>query len=224
MENIWPVVKQQSPGTKACTTVSDFRGKCVSLGIIAHQWPVVRKNRLYVTSQRFHILPLVHVPRVQRVLYPGHINRATTFPAGYIILTGRKQHNIGQKAHQGLFLHYFLSAAATKVLFAFGNKKAGETGGSGPIHVYKIPDGDCMWKHSSGAEHTAELLWIFGSSFCCHPVWRISSWQHDRKTDQKKVWRWQKVNTRKLVWTGQNWYEHRLGIRRQFLRSRGAMF
>lgn len=38
---------------------------------------------------------------------------------------------------------------------------------SGSIHVYKIPDSDCMGKHFSGAEHTAELLWIFGSSFCC---------------------------------------------------------
>lgn len=144
MESISPVVKQQSPGTKTCTTVSDFRGKCESLGITVHQWPVVRKNMLYLTSQRFQTLPLVHVLNVHRVFYPSHINTASAFPAGCIILTGCKQHNVIQKAHQELFLHYFLSAGATKVLFAFGSKKAGGIQGSGCIHVYKIPDGDCM--------------------------------------------------------------------------------
>lgn len=49
-------------------------------------------------------------------------------------------------------------------------KRQGRWGSeSGPVLVYKIPDSDCMEKHSS-AEHSAELFLIFESSFCCHPL------------------------------------------------------
>lgn len=155
---------------------------------------------------RFHTLPLVHVLTVNCVTLPWPYQHSHCLPSRVYTPYRLQTAQIGQKAQQELFLHYFLSAGATKVLFAFGSKKAGHTGGSGsgPIHVYKIPDGDRMGKHSSGAEHTAELLWIFGSSFCCHLLWSISSCHHGRKNDQKKAWCWQEVNTSKLVWTGQN--------------------
>lgn len=113
----------------------------------------------------------------------------------------------------------------TRQLFAIGSKKAGgaEGSGSGTTYIYKIPDGDCMFKHSSGAEHTTQLLWIFGSSLCSHPSWSISGWHCGRKDWQKNVWHRQKVDTRA------NWYEqarkkYRLGMRRQLLGSRGVMF
>lgn len=107
-------------------------------------------------------------------------------------------------------------------LHLVAKRQGGQGSESGAIPVRKIPDSDCMGKHFSGAEHTAELLWIFGSSFCCHPLWRISSWHHGRKNDQKNLTTLSDAD-KKL--TQADWYEqastkHRLGIRRQFLRSR----